>query len=269
MNQHDDGKLEFCRQKAAPAGSSLYYSILYQHPDDKHVLYILHAFHNVLTEVISECSDPGVAHIKFAWWLEELQRLANGQPRHPITRAMAGTEITNEFISRLAQIVEHYDRHIDLEQPVEYRHLIDFLEQGPGQFWELLASVIGYEHPDTLPVISGLGAQFGYFHILQEQPWHIQQQRDYLPLDETRRMTDRVSLYNLQLERLERELVRLAGLLPGIDHARQRHALALARIMAITCRENRRAGGDLLSRRVSLTPLRKLWIAWYCKLLYR
>lgn len=269
MNRDSVDRHEFCRQKAAPTGSSLYYSILYQHPDDKHLLCILHAFHNALVEIISESSDPGVAHIKFAWWQEELQRLANGQPRHPVTQAMAEMALSHETIISLGQIVEHYDRHIDLKQPANYRQLIDFLQQGPGLYWQILASTIGYQHPDTPAIMADLGTQFGYFNILQEQPWHLHHQRHYLPLDETQEITDKTSLYDLQLDRLEKELLRLAGLIARTDRGKQRHALVLARITALTCRESRRAGSHLLHQRVSLTPVRKLWIAWYCKWLYR
>lgn len=262
-------KFEFCRQKAAPPGSSLYYSILYQRQTDKNVLYALHAFHNELTGVLNDCSDPGVAHIKFAWWQEELQRLANGQPRHPVTQALAKTGLPHESLLLLGRIVEHYDKHVDLQQPADYRELIGFLRHGPGAFWQLLANTIGHKHSDTPAIMARLGNQFGYFNVLQEQPRHIQLQRYYYPQDEAREMTDKASLYNLQLHRLEDELASLAEQLPRTDYSSQRHALILARIIAHTCRETRRAGSNLLQQRVSLTPLRKLWIAWCCKLLYR
>jgi phytoene synthase len=36
-----------------------------------------------------DSSDPRVATTKLAWWHEEWQRLANGEPRHPLTSALA------------------------------------------------------------------------------------------------------------------------------------------------------------------------------------
>lgn len=262
-------KLEFCRQKAAPPGSSLYYSILYQRQTDKDALYILHAFHNALTEILGECSDPGVAHVKFAWWQEELQRLASHQPRHPVTQAMADMEVSHESLVLLGRLIEHYDKHVDLQQPVDYRELIDFLQHGPGMFWQLLANVTGYKHAGTPAIMARLGSQFGYFDALQEQPRHIQLQRYYFPRDEAQELADKASLYEMQLHRLEQELVSLVDQLPRTDYSSQRHALVLARIIIHTCRETRRADSNLLHQRVSLTPLRKLWIAWSSKLLYR
>jgi len=34
-------------------------------------------------------TEPGVAHLKLGWWQEEMQRLAQGSPVHPISRYLA------------------------------------------------------------------------------------------------------------------------------------------------------------------------------------
>lgn len=41
-----------------------------------------------IKHTLFELSDAHVTQIKTAWWADEFQRLANGQPRHPITQAL-------------------------------------------------------------------------------------------------------------------------------------------------------------------------------------
>jgi hypothetical protein len=41
-----------------------------------------------LKHTLFELSDSHVTDIKTAWWADEFQRLANAQPRHPITQAL-------------------------------------------------------------------------------------------------------------------------------------------------------------------------------------
>jgi phytoene synthase len=53
----------------------------------------------------------------------------------------------------------------------------------------------------------------------------------------------------------------LAKLAPG-DRARQRAGLIMAAIYRTLLAEIRSDGFNVLDRRIALTPLRKLWIAW-------
>jgi phytoene synthase len=50
--------------------------------------------------------------------------------------------------------------------------------------------------------------------------------------------------------------------LPAVDRKAQRAGLIMAAIYRTLLRELARDGYRVLDRRTSLTPLRKLWIAW-------
>lgn len=56
---------------------------------------VFHAWGALLHELkhtLFELSDSHVTAIKTTWWAEEFQRLANAQPRHPITQALGNIE---------------------------------------------------------------------------------------------------------------------------------------------------------------------------------
>lgn len=64
-------------------GSTLYYSLMYcEAPVRERVVKALHLIH-VISTTLYEVSEPAVAEKKIHWWHEELERLAKQQARHP------------------------------------------------------------------------------------------------------------------------------------------------------------------------------------------
>jgi phytoene synthase len=65
-----------------------------------------------------------------------------------------------------------------------------------------------------------------------------------------------------QIERAEDYYARALGQLPDADRKAQMPGLVMAAIYRAMLDEIKRDGCRVLDRRTSLTPLRKLWIAW-------
>ena len=80
---------EYCRNKAAPAGSNLYYSTLYHDAQTRRILHALFALHYELNEVVYESSDAGATRVTLYWWIEEIGRLFSREARHPVTRELS------------------------------------------------------------------------------------------------------------------------------------------------------------------------------------
>ncbi len=57
---------------------------------------LLHA----LREVRFEMREPAVADAKRAWWADELRAIGAGQPRHPLSRQLAGTPAPWHLLAR-------------------------------------------------------------------------------------------------------------------------------------------------------------------------
>ena len=56
---------------------------------DKLLFHVWGALLHELKQTLFELSDARVTEVKTAWWADEFQRLSIGQPRHPITQALA------------------------------------------------------------------------------------------------------------------------------------------------------------------------------------
>lgn len=75
--------------RALPLASSHYWSWLFSAPEHRDPLlgvYALMAEWRALTDAATEAS---AAQLKFAWWREEIERLTEGRPVHPISRYLA------------------------------------------------------------------------------------------------------------------------------------------------------------------------------------
>ena len=71
---------------------------------------VFHAWGALLHELkhtLFELSDSHVTTIKTTWWADEFQRLANAQPRHPITQALSNIEAPWTLLSsNLFSVIE-------------------------------------------------------------------------------------------------------------------------------------------------------------------
>lgn len=73
-----------------------------------------------LREALFELSDPRVTGIKTGWWAEELIAMPGGQPRHPLTQALAGIDAPWQALGRA--LLTHADADVrasDTAQAVE------------------------------------------------------------------------------------------------------------------------------------------------------
>jgi phytoene synthase len=139
----------------------------------------------------------------------------------------------------------------------------------------LSAEIFGYQDRRTLQYAADLGLAFQLTNIIRDVGEDMRRHRIYLPLDELDRhgvtvaditaARETESFRNLMKFQIGRALgvYRQAyAALPDIDRKAQRAGLVMAAIYRTLLEEVQADGCRVLTRRTSLTPLRKLWIAW-------
>jgi phytoene synthase len=72
-----------------PLGSTRYWSWLFAARPAQGPLLGVYALLAEWRALMDPATDASVAEIKFSWWREEIERLANGVPVHPISRYLA------------------------------------------------------------------------------------------------------------------------------------------------------------------------------------
>jgi phytoene synthase len=70
--------------RAVPPGSARYWSWFFAAPDSRAPLLGIFALGAEWQALMDPATESGVAHLKLAWWQEEIRRLVAGSPVHPI-----------------------------------------------------------------------------------------------------------------------------------------------------------------------------------------
>ena len=267
---------EYCQQKAAASGSSFYYSFLFLPPERRRAITALYAFCREVDDVVDECSDAQLARTKLAWWRMEIGKLFEGNPSHPVTKALA--PFIEKFRMRKEQLNEIVDgMEMDLAQTryLDFAALERYCYHVAGAVGLLAAGVFGYKHPQTLDYAKNLGTAFQLTNIIRDVGEDARKNRIYLPMDELKKFDvpaadilqarysgGFVELMKFQAARADDFYRKAFGALPAEDRRAQRAGLIMAAIYRATLAEVERDGFKVLTQRTSLTPLRKLWLAW-------
>jgi 15-cis-phytoene synthase len=267
---------EYCQDKAARSGSSFYYSFLFLPPERRRAITALYAYCREVDDAVDETRDPGVARTKLEWWRVELERLFAGDPQHPVTRALAphlqSFDLTR---SRLREVIDGMQMDLDQNRYLDYVGLALYCRRVAGVVGEMASSIFGRTDPRTLEYADALGLAFQLTNIIRDVGEDARKGRIYLPIEDLQRFgvsaadilaarhSDRfVELMRFQAARAREQYRRAYSLLPEADRRAQRPGLIMASIYWTLLEEIERDGFRVLDRHTSLTPIRKLLLAW-------
>lgn len=267
---------EYCQEKAAQSGSSFYYAFLFLPPQRRKAITALYAFCREVDDVVDECSDPSVARIKLAWWRTQIEQMFVGKTDHPVTQALAPhIEPCRLDATRLLAIIDGMEMDLDLTRYVDWAGLSKYCWHAAGVVGELSAGIFGYTQDGTLEYAQKLGLAFQLTNIIRDVGDDARRGRIYLPVDDMQKYNVQASeILNSQHSERFVELMRFETqrarqcyreamrALPEADRRAQRPGLMMAAIYYALLEEIERDNWHVLDQRISLTPIRKLWLAW-------
>jgi phytoene synthase len=267
---------EYCQQKAAASGSSFYYSFLFLPPERRRAITALYAFCREVDDVVDECTDEQLARTKLAWWRVEVGKLYQGEPHHPVTRALQPFLAAFDIRElHLGEIITGMEMDLSQSRYLDFAALERYCYHVAGAVGLLAAGIFGYTNPRTLDYAKNLGTAFQLTNIIRDVGEDARKNRIYLPMDELKRFGVPAAdilgardgenfrrLMQFQASRAKEYYERAFAALPPEDRKSQRAGLIMAAIYRATLDELERDGFKVLTQRTSLTPLRKLWLAW-------
>jgi 15-cis-phytoene synthase len=267
---------QYCQHKAAQSGSSFYYSFLFLPPEKRRAITALYAFCREVDDVVDECTDADLARTKLAWWRGEIAGAFHGQPQHPVTRALApATRRFNLPEARFNEIIDGMEMDLVQGRYTNFDELKLYCHRVAGVVGLMAAEIFGCTQSATLEYAENLGTAFQLTNIIRDVGEDARRDRIYIPLDELaefnvssedvlrgKSSTEFRALVKFQIARA-REFYRYAfEALPAADRRAQRPGLVMAGIYQALLQKIEGAGDDILVTRTSMTPIRKLWIAW-------
>jgi phytoene synthase len=266
---------QYCQEKAAASGSSFYYSFMFLTPERRQAITALYAFCREIDDVVDECRNPVPAQAKLDWWRQEIDRVFDGAPQHPVARALQ--EVCKPFglaRERLFEIIDGMEMDLRQMRYADFPALKNYCYHVASVVGLLATAIFGHRDPGTLDYAHDLGIAFQLTNILRDVGEDARRGRIYLPEDEmqqfgvsaedilaARMSEDFRKLMAFQAERAEMFYEQALAKLPVVDRKNQRPGLIMAAIYRATLREIVRSGYPVLDRRVRLSPARKLWLA--------
>jgi phytoene synthase len=267
---------DYCQQKTVQSGSSFYYSFLFLPTERRRAITALYAFCREVDDTVDETSDQSVARIKLAWWRTELSAMYKGSPTHPVTQALQ-PHLTayNLQEQHLQAIVDGMEMDLDQSRYLDYPGLRKYCWHVAGVVGILSASIFGATNPQTLQYAEKLGLAFQLTNIIRDVGDDARKGRIYLPVNELQQFNVTAAdilnfrhnekfeaLMKFQADRARSIYDEAFALLPKEDRRAQRPGLMMAAIYRTVLDEIERDDFKVLNQRISLTPLRKLWLAW-------
>ena len=267
---------DYCQQKAAQSGSSFYYSFLFLPPPRRQAITALYAFCREVDDVVDETSDPALAQTTLTWWRKEVAQMLAGHPNHPVTQALMPHLTTfNIQGEHLLAVIDGMEMDLTQTRYLDFVALERYCWHVASVVGIMSASIFGYTDPRTLQYAEKLGLAFQLTNIIRDVGEDARRGRIYLPISELQAYqvpasellngthSDRfIELMRFQTQRAQTLYDEAMALLPAADRRAQRAGLIMAAIYRAVLEEIKHDEFRVLDHKISLTPIRKLWLAW-------
>ncbi len=274
---------QYVEQQAAASGSSFYYAFLFLPRPRRAAITAFYAFCRAVDDVVDEVADASVAQRKLAWWQGEVAQAFRGQPTHPVTQALMPHVDTYQIEPRhLLAVIEGCQMDLEQTRYLDYPGLQRYCHLVAGVVGEVAARIFGQTQEATTRYAHTLGQALQLTNIIRDVGEDAMRGRIYLPVNELQRFDVKAheilqreyserftALMRFQAERAHRLYDEALALLPLADRRSQKPGLMMASIYRTLLREIEDEDFQVLHQRISLTPLRKFWLAWKMQALGR
>jgi 15-cis-phytoene synthase len=259
--------------RAAPAGSMRYFSLLYAPEDRRDQLCALYVIDAEIRES-AQSVNHDVAHTRLQWWRAEIDRLAIGSPQHPAARILNDSPIERASFAKLHEMIAAADMDLARMTYSNMRELRAYSSRSGGAIQELMAAQLVAPAPldETVRAIANrIGVGVRQSEMLRDLRQDAYDGRVYLP-------QERLTRHNVSLEDLRAREVApnvKAALREFKDAVQEelqsaiRSATAQLRPLGVLAALHRKLldriaarDYDVATSRVELGPIEKPWVAW-------
>ena len=262
-----------CASITRRSSSNFYYAFMLLPAERRHALYSVYAFCRFVDDIADSESVGRPAEL-LARWREELERVFNGSPTHPISRALAHN-VRRFAIPRryFEDIIDGVEMDLGRTRYAAFEELRLYCYRVASAVGLVCIEIFGYRNPRAREYAEHLGIAFQLTNIIRDLSEDAARGRIYLPLEDLARFgvseddilhgVDTLELRRLleyEVERARSFYAQAASALPAEDRAAMVCAEAMRSIYHALLERIASNGCGVIGRRYRLSTPRKLYL---------
>ena len=251
--------LQYCYQKAAPPGSTFYYSLRKLNPAARNVVVAINAFYKELEDVIFTYTDVSIAQAKFNWWRDEVIKIADGKPDHPVSLILQQYMAKfNLSPFKLIEMIDGVEQNLSPLVFPTFEDVVIYFMRTAGVRECLIANASQFYEQE---IIYQSMLVIELFNTMQNLHRYTQRGLNYFPEDELKKFPDIKQLLQYQVEKIELAYKKTREQLTSESRTGLSSLLIRCDIARATCKEIQLSGFPVMEQFIDLTPVRKWWIS--------
>ena len=274
---------DYCKQKTKESHSNFLFAFVFLPKKKRDALTALYAFCREVDDIVDESKEQN-GKGKLSWWRLEIDRLFNGNPQHPVTKALE-LHIKEYDLNKayFTEIIDGMEMDLNMNRYQNFKELQLYCYRVASTVGILSAQIFGYKDSKTLNYAHNLGIALQLTNIIRDIGEDAKRGRIYIPLDELKKIgiTEREILQNINGEKIRNLILiqsnraqsfyKLAiNSLPQIDKKNQKPGLIMANIYYVLLSKiTSNQPENILLNKTGLSTIKKFFIALFTFLNYK
>ena len=267
---------EYCKQKPKESHSSFLTAFIFLKKEKREALTALYAFCREVDDIADECQDHEIASKKLYWWRDEIDRLFEDKPQHPVSKALHPfIECFNLSKNYFIEIIDGMEMDVKFNRYESFEQLELYCYRVASCVGILSANIFGFKNKNTLTFAKNLGIALQLTNIIRDLGEDARRGRIYIPLDELKKFgvseeeiislknSDKIkNLVKNQVDRARKFYSLAIKTLPEEDKKSQKIGLIMGNIYFVLLNEIFKDNPEkILNQKTILPGFRKLRIS--------
>ncbi len=267
---------EYCKQKTKESHSSFLTAFIFLKKEKREALTALYAFCREVDDIADECQDHEIASKKLYWWRDEIDRLFEDKPQHPVSKALHPfIECFNLSKNYFIEIIDGMEMDVKFNRYESFEQLELYCYRVASCVGVLSAHIFGFKNKNTLTFAKNLGIALQLTNIIRDLGEDARRGRIYIPLDELKKFgvseeeiislknSDKIkNLVKNQVDRARKFYSLAIKTLPEEDKKSQKIGLIMGNIYFVLLNEIFKDNPEkILNQKTILPGFRKLRIS--------
>lgn len=261
-------------ENVASPRSGLYYSLRRLSREKRATVVAIFAFYREIEDITLNYEEITIAHIKLNWWRDEVIKIKDAEPSHPIARDLKHT-LGSINPLRLIELIDGLEQNLALPQFERFEDVMIHFMRTAGARELLIADVLQKDSVISADIIYQLAFVIEFVHYLQHLHRYVKRGLIYFSQDELAKFdvidvmfhqyktTPNIrNLLECQAEKVNRFFQKASSDLSDNSRSQLANIIIRCQMAMAILKEIQASDFKVLENFINITPLRYWWIAW-------